>query len=187
MKIITMLENKINIDDENQTRLDQLFKSKGPQIILLVGLPGSGKSTFVNNYRLKKHAFVASTDNIIEEYAKAHGMDYNEAFKKLDFKKDVESKMKIQIRQAANKGENIIIDQTNMTDKSRQSKMSMVPKHYERYAIVLWPPIEVVRERLLKREKETGKSIPETVIQRMLSSYIPPDFREGFKDIIFVK
>lgn len=186
MKILSLLENKMKIDDENKSKLDAMFSSRNPQIILLVGLPGSGKSTFTNNYRLKKHGIIASTDDIIEERAKEMGLTYSQAFHKIDFK-TVENEMKANIREAAKQGKNIIIDQTNMSTKSRASKMDLVPKSYDRYAIVFWPEIDVVKARLEKRAKETGKVIPQKVIDSMLANYVPPSDREGFKSIIFVK
>lgn len=186
MKIISLLENKLNIDDENKSKLDAMFSSRSPQIILLVGLPGSGKSTFTNNYQLKKHGIVASTDDIIEERAKKMGMTYSEAFHKIDFK-SVEKEMKDNILKASKEGKNIIVDQTNMSNKSRLSKMDLVPNSYDRYAIVFWPDINVVKARLEKRAKETGKVIPQKVIDSMLANYVPPSDREGFKSIIYVK
>jgi predicted kinase len=186
MNIISLLENKINIDKENDVKLQAMLKSSSPQIILLVGLPGSGKSTFVNNYRLKKHGIIASTDNIIEQKAKDQGSTYSEIFHKIDFK-EVERQMKDEIRKAVSEKQNIIVDQTNMSDKSRSSKMDLVPKSYDRYAIVFWPDIKTVQKRLEKREKETGKVIPKKVIDSMLANFVPPSEKEGFKSIIFVK
>lgn len=186
MKILSLLENKMNIDDANKAKLDAMFSSRNPQIILLVGLPGSGKSTFTDNYRLKKHGIIASTDDLIEARAKEMGMTYSEAFHKIDFK-EVENEMKNAIRDAGKKGTNVIVDQTNMSNKSRASKLDLVPKNYERHAIVFWPEIEVVKARLEKRAKETGKVIPQKVIDSMLANYVPPSDREGFKSVIFVK
>ena len=186
MNIISLLENKINIDKENELKLQSMLKSSVPQIILLVGLPGSGKSTFVNNYRLKKHGIIASTDNIIEEKAKEQGLTYSQIFHKLDFK-EIERQMKDDIRKAVAEKQNIIVDQTNMSDKSRASKMGLVPKSYDKYAIVFWPDIKTVYKRLEKREKETGKSIPQKVIDSMLANFVPPSEKEGFKSVIFVK
>lgn len=186
MNIISLLENKVTLDSENQKRMDEMLSSKNPQIIMLVGLPGSGKSTFVSNYRLKKHGIVASTDNIIEEKAKEEGLSYNEMFKKLPFS-DVEKQMKQEIIKAGKEGTNIIVDQTNMSTKSRAKKMDLVPKKFDRYAIVFWPDIKEVYKRLEKRKKETGKEIPQKVINSMLANYVPPTAGEGFKSIIFVK
>jgi predicted kinase len=186
MRITKLLENKLNIDAENEARMLDIFKSKTPQLILLVGLPGSGKSTFVNNYRLKKHGIVASTDDIIERYAKEHDLNYSQAFQKVNFK-EVDQEMRNNIIEAGKKGENIIVDQTNISDKSRRSKIDLVPKSYEKHAVVFWPEIQEVYKRLEKREKETGKHIPQKVINSMLSNYVPPSEREGFKSIIFIK
>jgi GTPase SAR1 family protein len=107
MRIISLLESKLNIDKENDEKLKELFRSSSPQLILLVGLPGSGKSTFVNNYKLKKHGIVASTDNILDQMAKDNGIFYNEAFKKFDFK-IIDNQMKQEIKHASSKNERIL-------------------------------------------------------------------------------
>ncbi len=186
MNILELVQDQFGLDDENKKKLDAMMSSVNPQIIVLIGLPGSGKSTFINNYRLNRHGIIASTDNIIEEKAKEMGLSYSEAFNKIDFSL-IEKQMRDQIIKAGKLRKNIIIDQTNMSNKSRQSKMNLVPSIYDRYAIVFSPDLNTLNKRLEKREKETGKKIPQNVIDSMRSNYVPPSEVEKFKDIIFVK
>jgi tRNA uridine 5-carbamoylmethylation protein Kti12 len=173
--------------DEPTTKeqLQKLYSDNSPKIIILIGLPGSGKSTFINHYLTKKKALIASTDNIIELRAKKDGITYSEAFNKYDFK-EIDREMRSRIAVASKKNEDIIIDQTNMSDKSRVNKMNLVPKTYVRYAIVFWAHPEILKDRLEKRAKDTGKFIPDKVINQMLVNYVPPSASEGYKDIILI-
>ena len=50
-----------------------------PTIYMLIGVPASGKSTWVEQN--KGNALVISTDNLIEAYAANLGKTYNEVFK----------------------------------------------------------------------------------------------------------
>ena len=54
-----------------------------PEIVMLCGIPCSGKSTYVNKlltYEYWENSIILSTDNYIEEQAKRLGMTYNEVF-----------------------------------------------------------------------------------------------------------
>lgn len=56
-----------------------------PEILLMVGVPGSGKSTLLANMLrvrddLEYKYHVASSDDLIETYARAQGKTYTEVF-----------------------------------------------------------------------------------------------------------
>jgi len=47
----------------------------------LVGVPASGKSTWVENQDWAKDYVIVSTDDFVEKYAADQGKTYNEVFK----------------------------------------------------------------------------------------------------------
>ncbi len=156
--------------------------------IMLIGLPGSGKSTWIRNFLAKEDPSqwtIASTDDILEKWGKEKGLDYNQAFQKFDFK-EVNAQMYRDIENAIKNGKNIIFDQTNMNKKSRRAKLQMLPKHYTREAVVFLIPYDQLKNRLKQREKETGKMIPAHVIDSMARSYEPPT-RDEFEKITYVR
>lgn len=151
---------------------------------MMVGAPCSGKSTWITNFvALNSNDWVVhSTDAIIEKHATEKGITYAEAFDVLPFK-DVQAKFNAQVRQSFNKRLNIIWDQTNMTVNSRRKKLSQVPKDYDITAVSFEIDRDELRRRSEKRKSETGKEVPEKVIDQMIDGYVRPSKSEGFDNI----
>jgi predicted kinase len=51
-----------------------------PTLYVLVGVPGSGKSTWIAQQDWARDCAVVSTDNFVEDYAKQVGSSYSEVF-----------------------------------------------------------------------------------------------------------
>lgn len=148
-----------------------------PKLYMLIGVPASGKSTWRAQY--VGTAAVISTDDIIEQTAAASGRTYNDAFKEnIKFATDMAN---TRAKHAFATDEDVIWDQTNLTPKSRKSKLDMVPKHYERIAVVFPTPDEEEWQRRLDRP---GKSIPQHILMGMRDSMKLPTEEEGFHEII---
>lgn len=158
----------------------------GPELIVLIGLPGSGKSTWRDNMVANSpdSYVVISSDDELERMADHEGISYSEAWKKYIGKSTAISKQKF--REAVNKGENIIWDQTNLSPKKRRGILNQVPKAYKKTAISFEVTSEELNQRLAKREQETGKYISPKVIKDMARSYQPPTKEEGFDNVMFV-
>jgi predicted kinase len=168
-----MDKSKFNIDDR-------------PEIIVMIGLPGCGKSTWITQLLEDTdwEFTVVSSDNEIEKLAEAEGMNYNEGFDRFIGK--ATHIMKQNFRNAVNKGENIIWDQTNMSKKKRRGILNQVPDGYRKIAVVFELTEDELRRRLAQRVNETGKTIPWGVIKNMASAYSPPTKQEGFDVVFFV-
>jgi len=155
-----------------------------PTFIMMIGLPASGKSTFINNISslIGQNTTVISSDFYIERFANIEGITYSEAFKEqID---DATDRVKIDFSGAIQKCHNIIWDQTNLTPKSRAWKIQALPSHYRKIAINMQVTDEVWDQRLVSRK---DKVIPSNILQGMLSSYCEPILEEGFDEILFRK
>jgi heterogeneous nuclear ribonucleoprotein U len=154
-----------------------------PILWMLIGLPGSGKSTWVNKhqYRTDRFTYVTSTDNIIDDIAAQSGKTYNDVFK--DNIKFAEKTMYAEVMAAVKADGDIIWDQTNLTKKSRAKKLIMIPDHYIKYAVVFPTPEQLLLQRLASRP---GKTIPSYVIEGMIDTFEMPELSEGF-DAIYVE
>lgn len=155
------------------------------ELIMLVGLPGSGKSTYIKSINKDGKYTVISSDNIIDEIAAEKGISYTDAFS--DHVGFATKKMFILAKQAINQGKPIIWDQTNMNVKNRKKKLEMFPDSYEKRAVVFSIDDLELKRRLKDRAEKTGKHIPDHVMKSMASSYQAPTKAEGFTNIKFIK
>ena len=149
-----------------------------PELVMLCGIPTSGKSTYVN--KLKKldywsNAVVLSTDNYIEKQSQRCGLTYNQIFD--DCISEATRQLELAFIEAKDKGKNIIWDQTNLSIKTRKKKLSKLPSLYARGVIYFTISLEEALERNKNRE---GKFIPESILKRMWHQFEIPTLEENF-------
>lgn len=149
-----------------------------PKLYMLVGVPGSGKSTWLKSQDWSGDCVIVSTDHYIDLEAAAQGKTYNDVFESAI--KDATARMKADIASAVKEGKDIIWDQTNTTVKSRKSKLASV-KDYYKIAVVFNVPEEAELTRRL--ESRVGKSIPWHVMDSMIEGFSMPTEEEGFNEI----
>ena len=158
---------------------------KQPHAVFLVGPPGIGKTTWLNDNVSFLDFIVASTDDILEQYADQHGITYQQAFQQ--HMKEAEKQFKDVIRSCVENNLDIIFDRTNMSAKSRAKLLDMVPDHYKKTAVVFLAPKHLIEQQLEKRELETGKHIPQAVLETMLANFEFPTAGEGFDHIMTIQ
>jgi predicted kinase len=149
-----------------------------PKCYQLIGVPGSGKSTWVNKQEWAKDCAYISTDKFVDAYAHEIGRTYSEVFKDI-MPKAVELMAK-DVVLARDADKDIIWDQTSTTITSRMRKFNMLPD-YEHIAVVFrTPEHDVLMNRLASRP---GKVIPLEVLEGMINNWEEPTEEEGFKEI----
>lgn len=164
----------------NITQLACELKSlEKPFMMLMIGLPGSGKSSVLTALLRSIPFHVASTDDILMENATKNGWSYAEAHQKSNFK-DVKKQMNGQMMAAFARHENVVNDQTNLASKKRRATLIQAPKDYVRIGVMLDCEMHEIIERLNKRETETGKLVPINVVTEMLKRFTAPSKSEGF-------
>jgi len=151
-----------------------------PECIVLVGVPASGKSTFIERFYNTGTYRVCSSDNVIDARARELGKTYDEVFDEV-----VDTAEKVfwmDVELAVANDVNLIVDRTNLTPRSRKRLLDKIPKHYSKTAYVFATPEENDwRERLNSRP---GKTIPPHVLDSMVKCFTPPTREEGFDYII---
>jgi len=163
-------------DDMLQIQREKIF-------VCLVGLPGSGKSTFCKK-NLGGYTIV-STDDIIEEAAQKAGKTYNEVFK--DVIGDADKLARATFRQAiAEQVPRIAWDQTNVSAKKRMGILAQIPPDYHKIAVHFDVSLDILKERLVAREQQTGKRIALAIVEDMMARFEAPTIAEGFNEILLV-
>lgn len=161
----------------------------GKSFIMLCGLPGSGKSTFVNKiinngikeHNLNKDSFVVvSSDEIrysmFDEYnVKDNTKVFNEAHRR--------------IIQALNKNKIVIFDATNLSGKRRASLIQEIEKNVDfsyrvnKVCFIMATPID----ECIKRNKKRDRIVPESDILRMWKQIeIPNLYYELYNNVYIV-
>lgn len=153
-------------------------------ILVLSGLPGTGKSTYVQDY-LKSHpeTMVCSTDDYIEAYASGIGMTYDEVFFTA-IRPATESMWK-RFDEAIANDQRIIMDQTNLSRKKRRQILDKVPSHYMKMAVYFEVPDQAEWEKRLANRP--GKNIPKHIMDSMVQNMQKPHLSEGFNAVLTQK
>jgi predicted kinase len=150
----------------------------GPVCYQLVGVPGAGKSTWIQTQDWLKDCVVVSTDVHVETYANSMGKTYSEVFE--EYMPNAVRLMTNEVTAARQAGKNIIWDQTSTTIKSRKKKFNMLPEYKHIAVVFRTPPQAILMVRLASRP---GKIIPSHVVESMINSFEMPTEDEGFKEI----
>lgn len=152
-----------------------------PKIYMLIGVPGVGKSTWLNNQEWAVGMPVISSDRFIDEHAEKMGKTYNEVFD--EYIKIATKLVDNQARVCHANNYDCIWDQTNTSAKSRKGKLELFPG-YEKIAVMFRAPdAEEHARRLASRP---GKVIPANVMKSMMDNLQEPTEDEGFTEIWYV-
>lgn len=153
-----------------------------PHLIVLAGVPGSGKSTWISRYiqDSDEDYTVVSTDSLIEARAAEVGKTYNDVFG--DYIKTATQLMDSAVNEARQRGDNVIWDQTNLSVKKRAAILARFPG---------WSTTAVnfhISEATLavrrRNPDRAGKTIPAGVLASMAENYVPASHGEGFDMVI---
>ena len=156
---------------------------KEPFVIILIGPPLSGKTTFIReNFPTTE---VISRDEIVMEVYGSK--NYTEAFKSVD-QKEVDKVLAQRFLDANKEKKNVIVDMTHMASKRRKQNLNYFTDDYYKLGVIF--PIlsddEYVK-RNQKRIEEENKDLPMRIVKSMISSYQPITTDEGFNKVITLK
>lgn len=144
-----------------------------PTLIMLCGIPGSGKTTYAKKY-VEEHENTVhiASDKIREELwgSEATQGDNNEVF----------SLMQNRTIEALNNGQSVVYDATNITRKDRSYIISLCPKFVKIECHVVWAPISYC---LYRDEFMRKRTVGKVVIDKMLKRFQAPWYDEGIHDI----
>lgn len=151
-----------------------------PTCYMLIGVPGSGKTTWVlKNY---PDLAYASTDKYIDQFAAEAGKTYNEVFEASI--KIATSRMIDDVADFITDMDDFVWDQTNISKKSRAGKITRLRQDYYQVVGIVFETPKNLKERLATRP---GKNIPPHVMESMIENFEMPTIAEGFSKIIIAE
>jgi len=145
----------------------------------MVGLPGSGKTTYAKEFIKDKDIEYLSSDELRAIFGK-NSEDQNVTPKVFEhIKKKVDEYLK--------EGKNVLVDATSVNIRDRSGYIKMAKTHGSKVVVYVF---KMDREGLIARNKkrgsEGGRVVPDFVIDKMLAKYEEPSTSEGIDEIIYV-
>ena len=142
-------------------------------VVLAIGLPGSGKSSW-----FKRHNVVPLSSDLVRSLLFDDVRE--QRYQDLVFS-NLRSLLKARL--IAKRPTNYV-DATNLTPQERQHWIKLAKDYqYEVHAVFFDVPLEVCIERHDRRDRV----VPEDVMRRMAAKLKPPVFEEGFAKITVVR
>lgn len=142
-------------------------------LILIVGAPASGKSTWSKAFAQKVGAVYVSTDELRAKLGKGEGDQSINA--------QVFAVATQKVQRSLAQGKHVVVDATNIDRGARRTFIKPAEEHGA-YKIAV--AFEVSREELLRRDAERARHVGQEVIDRYINDYRRPDETEFDKVII---
>ena len=142
---------------------------------ILIGISGSGKSTWAENYvRIHPEYHIVSTDQMRKTLLGSESDQSNGA---MIFRNCYE-----QIRQHLMNNEDVIFDATNLTRKARKEVMSKVSDLPVKFDAVYF---DMPLSKCILNQEERSRKVPKEVIEKQFNKLTAPDSDEGWDDIFY--
>lgn len=153
---------------------DTVRAIKGSLLIVLVGVPGSGKSFIAKQLaEVNDDISIVSSDAIREEfYGDANDQSHNDKVFRIVNKR---------LKEELLNNRKVILDSTNISKKRRKAFLRDL-KYPKSMAIVMAVPEYICK----KRDEERDRHVGPDVINRMMKNWCPPHYSEGFDFISIV-
>ncbi|GCB79500.1 hypothetical protein scyTo_0019554 [Scyliorhinus torazame] len=159
-------------------------------VILMVGMPGVGKTTWVKKHvaeNPEKRYTVLGTHNILDKMRVKglEGPEMNAERRNVLVQQATQSLSKL-IQIAACKKRNYILDQANVYSSAQRRKMIQF-KGFSRQAMVICPSDEDWKTRMKLRTAEDGEDVPDFALNEMKVNFTLPETSDFLDTVTYVE
>ena len=145
------------------------------ELNIMIGFPGSGKSSYAKKYLLTNNSVYLSSDDIRIELYGFEDQTHNDV---------VFETMKKRTLNALKEGKDVIYDATNLNKKRRSGIINEAHKLDAQVdAYLCCTPINIILERNITRVE---RQLPWDKLVQMIQSIEPPMYYEGFDNIYLI-
>lgn len=165
-------------------------KREDAEVIMMVGLPAAGKTTWVEQYckeNVDKKYNVLGTNFLIDKM-KVNGLPRRRNYAgrwEVLIERCTKCLNKL-LELSYKRRRNFIIDQTNVYPSAQRRKMKGFAG-FKRRAVVICPTDEDLKKRTEKRENEEGKDVPDKAVLEMKANFKLPEEGDLFDSVEFVE
>lgn len=153
-------------------------------VIIMCGLPASGKSTLAAKIAKKLGAEIVSSDDVRDEMFGLPTVSSSIRYKK-DNHAEVFKEVNWRVLQYVLAEKDVIVDATNYKRWNRENIIYGLPVDTDVRCIFVDTPLATCIERNSKRENSM-RIVPQDVIEHMCASFENPVYYEGFNEILRV-
>lgn len=143
---------------------------------MLIGLPGSGKSTYANEYIKTRHNTVIVSSDAIRQEMWGDANDQQNPSQVFD-------EMFIRTVMAMKQGTNVIYDATNLVAKTRKATLTRLRQALGEDFIAVADVIVCSLSECKRRQGDRDRKVPDEVIDRMVRQFQTPWYNEGWDTI----
>lgn len=150
------------------------------KLYVMVGISGSGKSTFIEN-------FLKSNPNVVVHSSDKLRAVLGKGEEDQTVTPQVFSTIKYNLNRDLAAGKDVMIDATSLNPRERKDYI-LTGKRYSAkiIAYVLERDKATLMKNQAKRKSSGGREVPEFVIDKMIAKYVRPSTSEGFDEVILV-
>jgi predicted kinase len=144
------------------------------KFIMMIGIPGSGKSTYAEKIAKEENAVVISSDKLREELfgnvweVRKNAILFAEMFKRAE--------------KHLGQGTSIVLDATNIRRAERKSVLKKFEAFYKECYYVKTPIIKVLDQNRMRE-----RNVPEEIICQMYEKIQEPQMSEGWDKVNIIE
>jgi predicted kinase len=175
--------NNVLLQNDNHGQNQANTFNNSGKLIILCGVPGSGKSTWVKNNQ--KHCSVVSSDSIrlelfesLVEANRGNNQEKNALVFKIFYKR---------ITDLLKAGETVIADATNLRARDRKKLAALAESESSATKLVVFKNTELARINNLNRPED--QIVPDLVMEKMINRFqssLTNLKNESYTEIVFI-